>query len=66
MAKKIASKPGVSVKYAKLAVKNGYQMDIEKALNMEAQYIGLIFATEDKKEGLTSFIEKRKPVFKHK
>jgi enoyl-CoA hydratase len=66
MAKKIASKPGMAVKYSKLAIKYGYEMDIEKALNMEAQYIGLIFATEDKSEGLSSFIEKRKPVFKHK
>ncbi|MDY6861935.1 MAG: enoyl-CoA hydratase-related protein [Thermodesulfobacteriota bacterium] len=66
MAKKIAKKPAVAVKLAKLAVKNGTEMDIDKALDLEAKYVGLIFTTEDKKEGLSSFVEKRKPVFKHK
>jgi enoyl-CoA hydratase len=42
------------------------QTDIDTAMAIEADMFGLCFATEDQREGMTSFIEKRKADFKCK
>jgi enoyl-CoA hydratase len=46
------------------AVDAGLQMGLEEALAFEANYFGLLSATEDMREGTRAFVEKRKPVFK--
>jgi enoyl-CoA hydratase len=38
-------------------------LDLPEACNLEACAFGLCFATEDQKEGMTAFLEKRKPNF---
>lgn len=59
MAKKIISKGSYAVSMAKAAINNGYDMDIKNAVEMEANLFGLTCSTEDKKEGMTAFLEKR-------
>ena len=46
------------------AVTRGADMQLEKALDLEAQLFARLFATEDMREGTRAFLEKRKPTFK--
>ncbi len=64
MAKKIASKASIAVKYAKEAINKGMQTDIDSAIAIEANLFGLCFATADQKEGMGAFLQKRTPEFK--
>ena len=41
-------------------------MSIENGLKYEAEVFGLLFSTEDQKEGMDAFVNKRKPAFKKK
>lgn len=66
MAKKIASNAQLAVAYSKEAIERGYQTDISTAIEIEANLFGLCFATEDQKEGMSAFLEKRKPTFTKK
>lgn len=66
MAKKIASKGAVAIRLCKEAVNEGLEMEVEKAFAHEANLFGLCFATEDQKEGMSAFLEKRAPQFKGK
>lgn len=64
MAKRILSRGMIAVQLCKAAINNGMNMDTESAYNYEAEVFGLCFATEDQKEGMTAFVEKRKANFK--
>jgi enoyl-CoA hydratase len=66
MAKKIASKAQLAVRYSKMAINRGFETDIETAIAFENQVFALCFSTEDQKEGMTAFVDKRKPEFKVK
>lgn len=66
MASKIASKGQIAVRYSKEAINSGMQTDIDTAMDIEANLFGLCFANDDQKEGMTAFMEKRKPEFKNK
>lgn len=59
MASKIISKGSYAVSIAKAAINNGYDMDIKNAVEMEANLFGITCATDDKKEGMTAFLERR-------
>lgn len=59
MAKKIISKGSYAVSLAKAAINNGYDMDIKNGVEMEANLFGLCFSTDDQKEGMGAFLEKR-------
>ena len=59
MAAKIISKGSYAVSVAKAAINNGYDMDIQNAVEMEANLFGVVNDTHDKKEGMTAFLEKR-------
>lgn len=61
---KILSRGIWAVKLSKSAINNGMNMDTESAYNYEAEIFGLCFATDDQKEGMTAFVEKRKADFK--
>ena len=54
----------VGVKYAKIAINKGADMDLKNALELEKDLVGLCFATEDKEVGMTAFLKKEKPVFR--
>ena len=60
MAKTIMSKGGYAVSVAKAVINAGLDMDLANGLKMEADAFGLTFATHDKQEGMTAFLEKRK------
>ena len=64
MAKKIMSKGMYAVSLAKSSINNGLNMDTESAYAFEADLFGICFATEDQKEGMSAFVEKRKASFK--
>jgi enoyl-CoA hydratase len=66
LAKKIASKAQLAVRYSKAAINRGYETDVDTAIAFENQIFALCFATEDQKEGMTAFVEKRAPQFKVK
>lgn len=60
---KLAQKPPVALQMLKTAVNVGSNTDLESGLMMESTCFGNAFATEDRKEGLQAFVEKRKPVY---
>ncbi|MFA6412106.1 MAG: enoyl-CoA hydratase-related protein [Syntrophales bacterium] len=66
LAKKIASLSSVAVNLAKDAVKKGMNADLETGLNYEIECFSLCFSSEDQKEGMTAFLEKRRPAFKNR
>jgi enoyl-CoA hydratase len=53
----------IAVRYTLEAVNKGLETTQDEGLSLEASYFGLCAATEDKKEGTTAFLEKRKPQF---
>ncbi|WP_066495471.1 short-chain-enoyl-CoA hydratase [Abyssisolibacter fermentans] len=66
MAKSIASNAQIAVKHSKVAINRGFETDLETAMEIEKDLFGLCFATEDQVEGMTAFVEKRKPKFTNK
>ncbi|MQL53999.1 crotonase, partial [Desulfofundulus thermobenzoicus] len=61
MARRIAARGPVAVRLTKQAVNEGLEMDLEKALAHEADLFGLVFTSDDRKEGIDAFLNKRKP-----
>ena len=59
MAHKIASKPPIAIEYAKLAIHHGMQCDQDRGTQIEMGYLTQLYATEDKTEGFSAFLEKR-------
>lgn len=59
IAGRIMSKGKLAVRFCKAATNEGLQTDIDRAMTIEADLFGLCFSTEDQKEGMTAFIEKR-------
>ena len=62
--KKIVSNAPIAVRFALEAANKGVETSQAEGLLLEASYFGLCAATEDKKEGTTSFLEKRTPQFR--
>ncbi len=62
----LAANGPVGVRLAKMLVDTGFNMDLAEACTLESCAFGLGFSTEDQKEGMTAFLEKRKPNFKGK
>lgn len=60
----ILSKSPLITKLAKKAFNRGMYTDLATALNFEKATFASCFATEDQKEGMTAFVEKRKPQFR--
>ena len=64
LAAKIAEKSPIALRLAKEAVNAAYEMGLTDALAHERRLFYLLFASEDQKEGMAAFLEKRKPDFK--
>ncbi len=65
-ATKLAGKSGPVLAMAKMAINTGLETDLASGLSMETKCDALCFATEDRKEGMDAFLEKRKAVFKNR
>lgn len=63
-AKDLASKAPVALKVAKALINKGSDIGLESALALEREGFGVVGSSEDLKEGVSAFTEKRKPVFK--
>jgi enoyl-CoA hydratase len=66
MAQRIAALSRPSVLMAKESVNRAYETSLNEGVRFERRLFHSLFATEDQKEGMTAFIEKRKPQFKNR
>ncbi len=64
MARKIASKGAVAIQLSLQAIEEGLTLSLDEGLALEAQLFGRIAQTEDMREGLAAFLQKRQPQFK--
>ena len=64
LALKLAEKPPLALVAAKYAIQMGLETNIWTGMQLESSLFGLLFSTEDVVEGVTAFLEKRKPKFK--
>ncbi len=66
IANRIANKSPIALQLAKEAVKIASRSNLDEGLRREVDLFALCFSTEDKDEGVSAFLEKRKPAFKGK
>lgn len=66
LARKIAARPEVAIKMAREAVRYGVENTLLAGMELERRNFLLTFDTEDQKEGMAAFLEKRDPNFKGK
>ena len=66
LANRIADKSPIALQLAKEAVKLASRSNLDEGLRREVDLFALCFSTEDKNEGVSAFLEKRKPAFKGK
>lgn len=66
LAQTIAEKSPIAVQMAKESVLKAFEMPLQEALYFERKNFYMLFATEDQKEGMAAFVEKRKAEFKGK
>ena len=66
LAEKIAEKAPLALQLSKEAVKFASRSNLDEGLRREVDLFAICFSTEDKKEGVSAFLEKRKPEFKGK
>ncbi len=64
LAAAIAEKSPIALQAAKESIRAAWQMPLDSGLRFEKAWFGLCFSTADKYEGVTAFLEKRKPEFK--
>jgi enoyl-CoA hydratase len=62
----LASKAPVALKVAKALINKGSEISLDAAIALEREGFGVVASTEDLQEGVSAFIEKRKPMFKGK
>ena len=61
MAQRIAGNAPIAVRACKKAVNDGLQVDMDRAVTVEEKLFGSCFETEDQKNAMSAFVEKRKP-----
>jgi len=66
LAQKLLSKSSVALGYAKKSMNSGVSLSLSSAMDMDECYFARCFSTEDQKEGMKAFVEKRKPEFKNR
>jgi enoyl-CoA hydratase/carnithine racemase len=64
LASKLLKQPPLALRAAKTAMRKGLNSSLKNGLQMEQDLFCMLFATQDKKEGMSAFLEKRKPDFK--
>jgi enoyl-CoA hydratase len=63
-ATKIAEKSQITVKVVKEAVNRSYEMTLREGLLFERRVFHMLFNSDDQKEGMSAFLEKRQPQFR--
>jgi enoyl-CoA hydratase len=66
LARTIAAKAPIALRFIKEAVNKGLDLTLEQGLHLEADLYFLLHTTADRTEGITAFLEKRTPKFKGK
>jgi enoyl-CoA hydratase len=66
LCKKISTKGQIAVRQAKYAINHGLNAPLATGCALEIEAFSVCFDTEDQKEGMNAFMEKRKPEFKGK
>ncbi|MBR6282762.1 MAG: enoyl-CoA hydratase/isomerase family protein [Muribaculaceae bacterium] len=56
----------LAIQAAKQSISQGYDLDVEAAIALENDLFGHCFTTQDQKDGMAAFLEKRKPTFNGK
>ncbi len=64
MANEIGGRAPVAVQLGKEAVNKAFELSLSEGLHLERRLFAMLFATEDKKEGMAAFVEKRAPEWK--
>ncbi len=64
VAKVLASKGKVAIRAVKESIERGYDQDLRTGCYMESDAFGICMASEDAREGMGAFLEKRKADFK--
>jgi enoyl-CoA hydratase/carnithine racemase len=62
-ARAIAGNAPLSIRQAKKSIQYGLQVDLHTGLRFEVEAYNRMVPTEDRREGIRAFVEKRKPVF---
>ncbi|NYV68395.1 enoyl-CoA hydratase/isomerase family protein [Bacillus sp. Gen3] len=63
-ARNLANKPALSVRFIKEAVYKAVDYSLYEGMQYERKNFSLLFSSDDQKEGMKAFVEKRKPNFK--
>jgi enoyl-CoA hydratase len=63
LARKFTTLPGFALKMAKNSINYGFDMSLDNAVKLELSAVAQCFSTQDQKEGMKAFLEKRKPNF---
>ncbi len=66
LAQKLASKSAVALRQAKAALRAASTMEEDAGLRFEQEAFGVVFASADRVEGTTAFVEKREPKWQHR
>jgi enoyl-CoA hydratase/carnithine racemase len=66
LAREMASKGSIALRYTKEAVYQGMDLTLEQGLRLEADLYFLIHTTKDREEGIKAFREKKTPKFEGK
>lgn len=66
LADELSSKPPIAIKLAKQLINNSMETNLRIGMMYESEAFGILGSTEDVKEGIGAFLEKRKPNFKGK
>jgi enoyl-CoA hydratase len=64
LAAAIAAKSPVALQLIKEAIQASLELPLAEGLRLEAALFGVAFASDDRREGVRAFLEKRRPVFK--
>jgi enoyl-CoA hydratase len=64
LADEVAAMPPLAVRAAKEAVNRAYELSLEAGLEFERRNFFMLFASDDQKEGMAAFVDKRKPTWK--
>ena len=64
LAREVNKKGPLGVRFAKAAVNGSLDMSLEEGLLLEGRCYAQVVPTQDRREGLEAFVEKRRPVYK--